>query len=58
MWLAADVADEGVPPPEPFDLRGARVVVDFRPADSMAALTAARAADPDPRRSVGERCVR
>lgn len=55
MWLCAEVAEDGVPPPDPFDLRGARVVEDFRPADSMAALTAARAADPDPRRSVGER---
>lgn len=53
-----EAAEDGVPPAEPFDLRGARVEDDFRPAASMAALTAARAVDPDPLRSVGARCVR
>jgi hypothetical protein len=43
---------------EPFDFRAPRLEVDFSPALSIAWATAARAADPDPRLSVGERCVR
>ena len=54
----AEEVDDGVPAAEPFDLRGARVEDDLSPAASMAAATAARAAEPEPRRSVGERCVR
>lgn len=51
-WLA--VAEVGVPVAL-FDFRGCREEEDFNPAASIAAFTAARAAEPEPRRSVGDR---
>jgi hypothetical protein len=56
--VGAEAVEDGVPPAELLDFLGARVEVDFNPAASIAAATAALAADPEPRRNVGERWVR